>query len=318
MIPLGFWNGPPTVFVAASRYNAAFDRWAYRMLTVCLKFLAWWPLWLLQGLGVLAGWMAYLADGSYRRRLGDNVRQSGLAAQGVCYNRLLHRAIREHGKGAFELLAAWGRPSSAVAALVRRCQGWELVDAALAAQRPLIFVTPHLGAFDVAGRYISTRLPYPLTAMYRPPKLRWLEPLMNAGRVRDKGRTAPATAAGVRQLLKALKSGEATVILPDQAPGAGEGVWADFFGRPAYTMTLLPRLATAADAVVLFFFAERLSWGRGYVVHILPMQGEFRGEREADALTLNRNIENLIRMAPTQYLWSYNRYKRPAGAPEAA
>lgn len=318
MIPLRFWGWSAKVFVGASRYNVAFDRWVYRMLTICLKFLARWPLWLLHGLGAVAGWLAYLADGGYRRRLADNVRQSGLAAQGVCYNRLLHASIREHGKGAFELLAAWGRSSEAVAALVRRCEGWEHAEAALVARRPLIFVTPHLGGFDIAGRYISTRLPYPLTAMYRPPKLKRLEPLMNAGRVRDNGRTAPATAAGVRQLLKALKNGEATVILPDQAPGAGEGAWADFFGRPAYTMTLLPRLAAATDATVLFFFAERLGWGRGYVVRIVPMQGEFGGGREADALVLNRNIENLIRMAPTQYLWSYNRYKRPAGAPEAA
>ncbi|WP_265583916.1 LpxL/LpxP family acyltransferase [Chitinimonas koreensis] len=147
-----------------------------------------------------------------------------------------------------------------MAALVRRCEGWQHVEAALAAHKPIIFVTPHLGGFDVAGRYVSSRLPYPLTAMYRPPKLGWLEPLMQAGRVRDNGRTAPATAAGVRVLMKALKGGEATVILPDQAPGAGEGVWADFFGRPAYTMTLLPRLAAATGAVVLFFFAERLPW----------------------------------------------------------
>lgn len=281
------------------------------MLTLLLRFVAAWPLLLLHTLGVLAGWLAWLLDSGFRQRMRDNLRQ----AYPADYNRLLTRSIAQNGRGALELLAAWARPAHAVSRMVRDCQGWQHAEAALAAQRPIIFVTPHLGSFDIAGRYVSSLLPYPLTAMYRPPKLKWLEPLMQAGRARDNGRTAPATGAGVRILMKALKSGEATVILPDQAPGAGEGIWAPFFGKPAYTMTLLPRLAEATDAVVLFFFAERLSWGRGFKVHIQPMQGAFSGDKLADATVLNQNIESLIKMAPTQYLWSYNRYKHPAGAP---
>ncbi|GAB3260554.1 lysophospholipid acyltransferase family protein [Chitinimonas naiadis] len=283
------------------------------MLTLLLKFLACWPLVILHAIGVLTGWLAWWLDGSYRRRLLDNLRQ----AYPHDYNRLLGKSIGQHGKGALELLAAWGRPADAVVRLVKECHGWEHAEAAIAAKRAILFVTPHLGGFDIAGRYVSSRLPYPLTAMYRPPKLRWLEPLMQAGRMRDNGRTAPATGAGVRVLMKALKNGEATVILPDQAPGGGEGIWVNFFDKPAYTMTLLPRLAESADAVVLFFFAERLSWGRGYVVRVFPMQGAFTGDKRADAETLNRNVEAMIQLAPAQYLWSYNRYKHPTGAPTA-
>ncbi|MBV8658481.1 MAG: lysophospholipid acyltransferase family protein [Burkholderiales bacterium] len=285
------------------------------MLTVILKLLARLPLLVLHATGVVLGWCAWMLDRRYRERLADNLHQAGLVSNRRDYNLLLHKSIAEQGKGALELLAAWGRQSDDVTALVHGCEGWEHAEAALAAKRPIIFVTPHLGGFDVAGRYVSSRLPYPLTAMYRPPKLRWLEPLMQAGRMRDNGRTAPATASGVRILMKALKSGEATVILPDQAPGAGEGIWADFFGKPAYTMTLLPRLASATNAAVLFFFAERLPWGRGFRVRIFPMEGEFSGDRQHDADSLNHNVERLIRLAPTQYLWSYNRYKHPAGAP---
>lgn len=281
------------------------------MLTLLLRFIAAWPLWLLHALGVLAGWLVWLLDRGYRGRLSKHLR----LAYPNDYNRLLTDSIAENGKGALELLAAWGRPVDALGRLVHGCEGWEHVEVALAAGKPIIFVTPHLGSFDIAGRYVSSRLPFPLTAMYRPPKLKWLEPLMQAGRARDNGRTAPATGAGVRILMKALKSGEATVILPDQAPGAGEGIWAPFFGQPAYTMTLLPRLAAATEASVLFFFAERLSWGRGFHVHIQPMHGTFSGDKLADATVLNQNIESLIRMAPTQYLWPYNRYKHPAGAP---
>ncbi|WP_374357279.1 lysophospholipid acyltransferase family protein, partial [Chitinimonas sp.] len=251
----------------------------------------------------------------YREAMADNLRQSKLAKSAADYTQLLRGSIAEHGKGAVELLAAWGRPSASVSRLVRHCEGWEHAQAAIDAGRAIIFVTPHLGSFDIACRYVSSRLPYPLTAMYRPPKLARLEPLMQAGRMRDNARTAPATAAGVRQLMKALKSGEATAILPDQAPGGGDGVWAPFFGKQAYTMTLLPRLALSANAAVLFFYAERLSWGRGFVVRLYPMQGEFIGNKAADACLLNQNVESLIARCPTQYLWSYKRYKQPAGAP---
>jgi len=111
-------------------------------------------------------------------------------------------------------------------------------------------------------------------------------------------------------LYRALQKGEQVGLLPDQAPGAGEGVWADFFGRPAYTMTLVTRLQRATGAAVVIGFAERLKEGRGYRLHAeeLPAAG-------LDEARLNRAIERLVRRCPEQYLWSYNRYKVPAGAP---
>lgn len=197
--------------------------------------------------------------------------------------------------------------------MVRECIGWEHVEAALAKGHGIVFVTPHLGSYDIAGRYISSRLPFPLTAMYRPPKLAWLEPVMQAGRARGKGKTAPATGAGVRVLMKALKSGEATIILPDQVPGNGEGVWAPFFERPAYTMTLVPRLAQISGVETLFFVGERLPGGQGFRVHIEQPAQAFSGDKEQDATQLNAQVEALIRRFPSQYLWSYNRYKCPPG-----
>ncbi|MCS3802419.1 lauroyl/myristoyl acyltransferase [Chromobacterium alkanivorans] len=197
--------------------------------------------------------------------------------------------------------------------MVKSCSGWEHVEAALAKGHGIVFVTPHLGSYDIAGRYISSRLPFPLTAMYRPPKLAWLEPVMQAGRARGKGKTAPATGAGVRVLMKALKSGEATIILPDQVPGNGEGVWAPFFERPAYTMTLVPRLAQISGVETLFFVGERLPGGQGFRVHIEPPAQAFSGDKEQDAAQLNAQVEALIRRFPSQYLWSYNRYKCPPG-----
>lgn len=141
---------------------------------------------------------------------------------------------------------------------------------------------------------------------------------MQAGRQRGGGSTASADAAGVRQLLKTLKQGGSIIMLPDQVPApeaGGDGVWAPFFGRPAYTMTLLPRLAESTGAVVLLFFARRLPGGRGFAVHIEPPLSPFPKDKTAAASALNHALEKLITLAPEQYLWGYNRYKHPAGAP---
>jgi KDO2-lipid IV(A) lauroyltransferase len=178
-------------------------------------------------------------------------------------------------------------------------------------------VTPHLGAYDVAGRYLWSRLP--ILAMYRPHKMGWVDRLLregrNAGAAPDGTNVAPATLAGVRMVLKHLRRGGCTVVLPDQVPGLGEGEWAEFFGRPAYTMTLVGRLQEASGAALVFCYAERLPRGAGYVMHFQPLAEPLPSDRAAAARRVNQEVESLIRACPQQYLWAYNRFKRPAGAP---
>ena len=60
-------------------------------------------------------------------------------------------------------------------------------------------------------------------------------------------------------------------LLPDQVPPEGMGVWAPFFGQPAYTMTLAARLVQQTGAAVAVLVTERLPRGAGYVVRALPL-----------------------------------------------
>ena len=271
--------------------------------------LAALPLSALHRLGAIVGRMVYLVSPRYRRCLSTNLRAAGFSE-----NALLRQAIAEAGKGLLELPAIWLRPHATVAAWVVQVTGWELVEAALARRRGIIFLTPHLGCFEITAQYYAYRAPAdaPLTALYRPPKKKAMEPLMLAGRDRPNLRLASADLKGVRVLLRALKQGEAIGILPDQAPGVGEGEWAEFFGRPAYTMTLAGRLAEASGAQVILAYAERLPRGQGYHLHLAPMPAPLAGE--LPARTLNRALEGLVRLCPAQYGWGYNRYKVPAGA----
>ena len=270
-------------------------------------------------LGSQLGWLAYALSPRYRRRVRENLALYFSAAgilDSALREHVRRRAIREAGKGFSELAVAWMAPMERVYALVKTASGWEHVEAARARGKGIIFVTPHLGCYDIAGRYLESRIA--VVALYRAPKLRWLEPLMQAGRVRGEGNTAEAGTRGVRTLLKTLKYGGNIIILPDQVPAAeqgGDGVWVDFFGKPAYTMTLLARLQRSTDATVLFFFGERLPQGAGYHVHIEPVSEPFAEDRARAARQVNQMVEKLVAMAPAQYMWGYNRYKHPAGAP---
>ena len=98
-------------------------------------------------------------------------------------------------------------------------------------------------------------------------------------------------------------------------PQEGEGVWAPFFGRNAYTMTLPAKLAQLGKADILLVYAERLPKGRGYVVRFVPFEGDLSGTAAEQAVSINRAMEQLIARCPAQYFWSYNRYKQPDGVP---
>ncbi len=217
----------------------------------------------------------------------------------------------ETGKGILELPWLWSRLQAEVVAKVVKVDNWALVEAAWAAGKGILFLTPHLGCFEITAQYYASFRP--MTVLYRKPKRAGLAALVEAGRGANL-KLAPADLSGVRSLLKALKNGEAVGMLPDQVPGSGEGVWVPFFGRPAYTMTLAPRLADTG-ATVLLAYAERLPGGRGYHLKLFPLAEPLAGSAEDKAAQLNRALEGLIRQCPGQYAWAYNRYKRPRGAP---
>lgn len=273
---------------------------------VVFKALAALPLPLLHNLGALAGWLAWLLSATYRRNFSTHIAQAGLMTAKTA-------AIAEAGKALLELPKIWLRPQDEVVARVVRVSGWELVEEAWEARRGILFLTPHLGCFEITAQYYAARRP--MTVLYRRPKQDWLAPLIEQGRGANL-KLAPADLSGVRRLLKALKNGEAVGMLPDQVPGNGEGAWLPFWGRPAYTMTLAARLAQSipGGATVLLAYGERLHYGAGFHLKLFALSAPLTGDLMQRAAQLNGELEVLIRQCPEQYLWGYNRYKVPAGA----
>ena len=265
----------------------------------------------LHRLGALLGWLTWLASPTYRRHLRENMTLA-LGADGARCVR--NAAIANAGRTSLELPRLWLHPLEETVRLVREVRGWDYVEAAQAAGKGILFLTPHLGCFEVTAQYYSHRAP--ISVLYRPPKQAWLQTMIEEGRARPQLYLAPADLSGVRTLIKALRRGEAVGMLPDQAPRRGEGRWIDFFGRPAYTMTLAGKLSESGAAVVLAW-GERLPDGAGFRLHFMPPEHPVEGSVEERAACISREMERLILKCPEQYLWGYNRYKQRRGTEPA-
>jgi len=278
----------------------------------------------------LAGWLArrplatqsriggalgrlMLLSGGMRNRLRTYLTQAGYAERVT-----LTQAAASIGRMAVETAGLWRTPDAVVLSRIKIVDGWDAILAAHEARRGVVFLSPHMATFEVASLYIGSQMP--LTVMFRPPRVAWAEPMMRAGRDRMQIKSEPAEMSGIRAMLKALRRGDAIGLLPDQVPDpakGGEGVWAPFFGRPAYTMTLAQKLAKTTGALVVMTGCVRLRDAAGYRLVFTPL-APFSDDAVAAATELNAAVEAAIALAPEQFLWSYNRYKAHAGTGEPA
>ncbi len=299
------WAAAPEIFLWLEPAGRLQDT----VLRILFIALSRFPLPLLHALGWGLGWLSFLVSSRYRRRLLAHVKQAGFGW------RVALASVGEAGKLVAELPRLWlGRPVRV---------GWEgeaCMEVAQASGAGVLFLTPHMGCFEVAAQAYAQRFGerQPITVLFRSARQAWLSELMTTARNRPGLRTAPTTLAGVKQLIKALRSGQAVGLLPDQVPPQGQGVWAPFFGRDAYTMTLSARLAQIAGTQIVLAWGERLRWGRGYLVHVRAFDEMLTEPLSADpaqaAHQINGAMEQLVRECPRQYLWSYDRYKPPRAA----
>ena len=270
------------------------------------RLLAHLPLPLLHGLGRLLGHLVYLFPGRYHNRLRENAALAGYHDRGFA-----QRSSAETGAMILETPKVWLNTPWCLAHTFSDDD--QVVRDALAEGRGVLYLTPHLGCFEITARYLLQH--GPITVMYRPPRQAFLEPVMEQARNMSGLNAVPANMQGVRQFVRALKRGEAAGMLPDQVPSGGEGVWAPFFGKQAYTMTLAGKLAAQTGVAVILTAGQRLPNGRGWKIHYARLPEPLPKGASELAELLNQAMESLIRRFPEQYLWSYNRYKIPDDAP---
>ncbi len=273
------------------------------MLLLLLRLMSHLPLAVLHGLGVVAGLVSYALQPGLRAKARGNLQAAGLYSRALAW-----RSAAEAGKGVLEMPYIWFRPD---ATLRKRTDSTALERAERehrdAAGREIgsIYLTPHLGSFELSARTYAMLAP--ITVLYKPPRREDLHAVLRAARSRPQLKAVTTDAGGVRALLRALRQGQAIGVLPDQVPTAGEGTWAPFFGRLAFTMTLPARLVERTAARVFIVATRRRRLARGWTIEVRPVEGEPSPAR------INATVESMIRAAPDQYYWDYNRYKVPPG-----
>ncbi|BCN37565.1 acyltransferase [Alicycliphilus denitrificans] len=258
----------------------------------------------MHAIGALLGWVAFCASPTYRRRFLANAARAGYRLRDV------RAAVAHAGRMVAEAPRLWLAPEPPPCEV----RNAECVQRAWEQGRGIVFLTPHIGCFEMSVQEGARRWSQehgPFTILYRPARQPWLARVMQTVRNRPGIAAVPTTLQGVRQMLKALRAGRAVGLLPDQVPPQGQGLWSPFFGQPAYTMTLAARLVQQTGAAVILARCERLPRGRGYVLHLQALEQPLAPTLDAAVLQINQAMEQLIRQSPGQYLWGYARYKQP-------
>ena len=276
------------------------------LFKLCLSTIAILPLAVVQAIGGFLGVLAYVGSKHYRSLFRPQY-EAVVIARGLPFK--LWAAVRASGMLFSDSLWIWRNPQKALALV--EVQNWKLVEAAISEGHGLVMLTPHLGGFEIIPRVLAQH--FPATILYRPSRQEWLNEVVEEGRAYPNMHFVPTNLNGVRQMTRALTRGEAIGILPDQVPSGGEGVWVPFFGRPAYTTPLPARLANRNNTPVVMFTAKRKGLGKGWLMQATRLE-PLSEDASTSAAELNVAIENAVLVAPEQFIWSYNRYKHPAGA----
>jgi len=287
----------------AKRYNR--DRW----VSIGLGLLARLPLVVNHGLGATLGWIFWLARGRMRR-----ISEINLA---LCYpeqsrkwrRAVVRRSLIELGKALTEAPWLWRAGPDRLRALATSTNQLNL-DAPRQPGAALFLISPHLGSWEFAGLHAATY--GPMTSLYSPIAHPEIDRWVRSARASTGAQLAAANREGLRQIQAARDRGEMIGLLPDQSPRRATGTYAPFFGHLTLTMTLLPRLIDGRHDRILFAFAERLPWGRGYRYHMIeagPEVGD--NDRDKAAAEVNRLVEALVRQCPEQYNWAYKRFRPP-------
>ncbi|MBU3583656.1 lysophospholipid acyltransferase family protein [Polynucleobacter sp. 15G-AUS-farblos] len=276
------------------------------LLKLSLNVIAALPLTVAQVLGACLGILAYVGSKQYRGLFRPQY-EAVVRSRNLPFK--LWPAIRASGMLFSDSLWIWRNPEKALALV--EVQNWDLVEAAISEGHGLVMLTPHLGGFEIIPRVLAQH--FPATILYRPSRQAWLNEVVEEGRAYPNMHFVPTNLHGVRQMTRALTRGEAIGILPDQVPSGGEGVWVPFFGRPAYTTPLPARLANRNNTPVVMFTAKRKVLGQGWLMQATRLS-PLSEDATLGAAELNLAIENAVLVAPEQFIWSYNRYKHPAGA----
>lgn len=210
---------------------------------------------------------------------------------------------------ALEIPKVWTQSAEKSLQQVVKVEGEELLQQAQQQGQGVVVIAPHLGNWEYLGLFLGQY--YQSVSLYQPPKREWLENITRQGREKTGATLVPTNKRGVLALLKALKKGGVTGILPDQLPDRESGTaFVPFFGQTTPTMTLISNLLQRGDIKAIAGFAQRIGKGQFKIVFQSAPEVIYSADEVESATALNQAVEQLVLLAPEQYQWEYKRFRR--------
>ena len=286
-----------------------------RLIAALLWLASRLPLEVSRALGRGLGRLAWIVGGSARRVTERNIFLAYPDMSAAEQQRLARRSLEATGELAAEMGFVWNRPWHEVQASIVEVCGEEAVLQAIAEGRGAVMLGPHLGNWEVAGLYIANW--GDALALYEPPHMQALDQMVRSAPERSGTKLVPTDARGLATLVRTLKRGGVTGILPDQVPPVEEaGENSVFMGIPCFTMSFASKLLQRTGAAAFFGFAERVPGG--FRIHFLPATAElYSDDLDTSLRALNDGVERCLRLAPEQYQWEYKRFRvRPRREPD--
>lgn len=278
------------------------------IFTFWLRGISLLPFSWLRTLGSIIGRIGLNFSKKASNRLNNNLLITGFATPDTVKS-ISKQTAGELGKTLIETICvAWLKEKAYCDSLVKHWQGFDLVLEQERLGHPLVFLTPHIGNFEIAIKATFSRLSKPITVLYKPSKNEWFHHLMLSGRTEDNIKPVPTTSRGVMALVKALRRSEAIGVLPDSVASQGDGVWVEFFNHKVFATTLSAKMAMVENAATFVVGSYRVKGG--FDLEFIPYI------RKTDDITIIVQniygiIEGIISKAPTQYFWSYDRFRTP-------
>lgn len=294
------------------------QRFEYAIAWLMIKTIGLLPRFLARTAAIALGWTVYVLHLRLRR---VGMRNLALALPQTSRHeraRILRGVFTSLGRQLAELCLFPKYTKENVGKVVVY-DGFENFERALARGKGVLFLTAHLGAWELSA-FSHSLQGHPLKIVMRPLDNIYLDRLLREYRTMHGNETVDKDDF-VRGLLSAMKNGETVGILMDTNMTPPQGVFVDFFGIPACTASGLARIALRTDASVVPGFTVWDPVLRKYRLRFDPAVSLIRtGNDDADAVTntglFTKIIEDYVRRYPDQWLWVHRRWKtRPEGQP---
>ena len=281
-----------------------------KFLLALLWLLHWLPLPLLGRLGEAVGSLLFIIMAPRRRITLINLRLCMPALSARERQHLARQHFQVYARSILERGILWYASEQRLRRLIRVEPGVPL-DAFVAG--PLILLCPHFVCLDVAG--VAIALEASACSIYAQQQNRVFDDALRRGRERFHPVQIFARSAGIKPVIRAMRSGLPFFMLPDMDFGIKDAAFVPFFGIPAATLTAPARIAATTGASVIPVVATYLPGYRGWTVRFHPRWENYPGDDlVVAARRMNAFIEERVREAPAEYLWTHKRFKtRPPG-----